>query len=152
MELEKSLETDLIEAMKARDEIRVQVLRLVKSALKNYSIEIKDDLSPQQVLGVLQKEAKKRQDSITQYQAAGREDLVRQEQAELEIIEGYLPEQPSEDDLRAAVDAAVLEIGDSPAAMGQIIARVREQFSGAVDGSTLAAMVREALQKRTTEQ
>ncbi|MDQ5944132.1 MAG: uncharacterized protein QG658_198 [Patescibacteria group bacterium] len=147
MNLEQTLEADLLEAMKARDEIRVQVLRLVKSALKNQSIEVKGELTPQQMLAVLQKEAKKRQDSITQYQAAGRDDLVRQEQAELEILDTYLPEQASDEEIRAAVQAAVKEVGASPAAMGQVIARVREQFSGAVDGAALAAMVREELQK-----
>ncbi len=145
MSLEQSLETDLIEAMKARDEIRVQVLRLVKSALKNYEIEVKGDLSPQQVLAVLQKEAKKRQDSIEQYSAAGREDLVGQEEAELKIIQGYLPEQASESDLRKAVQKAVADLGDQQGAMGQIIGRVREEFSGAVDGALLAKIVREEL-------
>ncbi len=147
MNLEQNLEADLLEAMKARDEIRVQVLRLVKAALKNQSIEVKGELTPQQMLAVLQKEAKKRQDSITQYRDAGRNDLVEQEQAELEILEAYLPEQASEEELREAVKAAVAEVGASPAAMGQVIARVREQFSGAVDGATLAAIVREELQK-----
>jgi hypothetical protein len=131
--------------MKARDEIRVQVLRLVKSALKNYEIEVKGDLSPQQVLAVLQKEAKKRQDSIEQYSAAGREDLVGQEEAELKIIQGYLPEQASESDLRKAVQKAVADLGDQQGAMGQIIGRVREEFSGAVDGALLAKIVREEL-------
>ena len=145
MSLEQSLETDLIEAMKARDEIRVQVLRLVKSALKNYEIEVKGDLSPQQVLAVFQKEAKKRQDSIEQYSAAGREDLVGQEEAELKIIQGYLPEQASESDLRKAVQKAVADLGDQQGAMGQIIGRVREEFSGAVDGALLAKIVREEL-------
>lgn len=145
MSLEQSLETDLIEAMKARDEIRVQVLRLVKSALKNYEIEVKGDLSPQQVLAVLQKEAKKRQDSIEQYAAAGRKDLVSQEEAELKIIQGYLPEQASEADLRVAVKKAVADLGSQQGAMGQIIGRVREEFSGAVDGALLAKIVREEL-------
>jgi uncharacterized protein len=147
MNLEQTLEADLLEAMKARDEIRVQVLRLVKAALKNQSIEVKGDLTPQQMLAVLQKEAKKRQDSIEQYRDAGRDDLVQQEQAELEILDTYLPEQASDEEMRAAVKVAVQEVGTSPAAMGQVIARVREQFSGAVDGAALAAMVREELQK-----
>lgn len=151
MSLEQSLETDLIEAMKARDEIRVQVLRLVKSALKNYEIEVKGDLSPQQVLAVLQKEAKKRQDSIEQYSAAGREDLVSQEEAELKIIQGYLPEQASEADLRVAVQKAVADLGDQQGAMGQIIGRVREEFSGAVDGALLAKIVREELANRASQ-
>lgn len=148
MNLEQTLEADLVAAMKARDEIRVQVLRLVKAALKNQTIEVRGDLTPQQMLAVLQKEAKKRQDSISQYRAAGRDDLVRQEQAELEILDTYLPDQASDEAIRAAVRIAVADAGDSPAVMGQVIARVREKFSGAVDGATLAAIAREELQKR----
>lgn len=147
MRLDQTLETDLLEAMKARDEIRVQVLRLVKAALKNQEIEVKGDLTPQQMLAVLQKEAKKRQDSITQYEAAGRDDLVRQERAELEILDKYLPDQVSTEEMREAVRQAIADADDGSATMGQVIAQVREKFSGAVDGAALAAMVREELQK-----
>lgn len=147
MSLDQTLEADLLEAMKARDEIRVQVLRLVKAALKNQEIEVKGDLTPQQMLAVLQKEAKKRQDSITQYEAAGRDDLVRQERAELEILDEYLPDQVSTEEMRAAVRQAIADADDNSATMGQVIAQVREKFSGAVDGAALAAMVREELHK-----
>ncbi|QQS27176.1 GatB/YqeY domain-containing protein [bacterium] len=147
MRLDQTLETDLLEAMKARDEIRVQVLRLVKAALKNQEIEVKGDLTPQQMLAVLQKEAKKRHDSITQYEAAGRDDLVRQERAELEILDEYLPDQVSTEEMREAVRQAITDADDNSATMGQVIAQVREKFSGAVDGAALAAMVREELQK-----
>jgi uncharacterized protein YqeY len=147
MNLDQTLEADLLEAMKARDEIRVQVLRLVKAALKNQEIEVKGNLTPQQMLAVLQKEAKKRQDSITQYEAAGRDDLVRQERAELEILDEYLPDQVSTEEMRAAVRQAIADADDNSATMGQVIAQVREKFSGAVDGAALAVMVREELHK-----
>ncbi len=144
MEVAKSLEADLAEAMKARDEIKVQVLRLLRAAMKNYQIEVRQDLSPQQMLQVLQKEAKKRQDSITQYEAAGRQDLADKERAELKIIDEYLPEQANEEQVRSAVQAAIAEAGQS-ATMGQVIATVREALNGAVDGSQLAAITREEL-------
>lgn len=146
MDIEKSLEADLATAMRARDEVKVQVLRLLKSALKNYQIEVREDLSPQQMLQVLQKEAKKRQDSIHQYTEAGREDLAKKEAIELDIIDSYLPAQVSEADIREAVAAAVAEAGEN-AQMGQIIGQVREKFNGAVDGSLLAQITREALAK-----
>lgn len=145
-QLEQQLEADLVEAMKARDEIRLQVLRLLKAALKNYSIEVRADLSPQQVLQVLQKEAKKRQDSIQQYGDAGRDDLVKQEQAELEVLQQYLPAPISEEDIRSAVKAAIADGGlEGQAAMGQVIAAVREKFDGAADGSMVARIAREEL-------
>ena len=89
MELLDQLESDLAEAMKLRDEVKTTTLRLLKSAMKNYQIELGHDLTMQEALAVLQKEAKKHQDSISQYQNANREDLAKEEQAELEVIKQY---------------------------------------------------------------
>ncbi len=145
--LEETLQTDLIAAAKARDEVKLQVLRLLKAALQNYSIEIKGELSPQQVLQVLQKAAKQRQDSIEQYAKAGRTDLVDQETTELKILSAYLPAQPSETDVEAAVKAAIAEVKDGQANLGQIIATVREHFDGVVDSALVAKLAREELSR-----
>ncbi len=140
------LDADLVTAMKARDEVRLQVLRLLKAAMHNYAIEIKGELSPQQMLQLLQKEAKKRQDSIEQYAAADRTDLVDKETAELAILKAYLPEQPSESEIRAVVTEVIAEQNATgTAAMGHVISAVRERFSGAADGAMIAQLTREAL-------
>lgn len=145
MDLVERLEADLMEATKARDEVTLQVLRLLKAALKNYSIEMRQDLSPQQALQILQKEAKKRQESIVQFHEADRQDLVDKESAQLEVLQRYLPKQPDESDVRKAAQSIITENSLSgQAAMGQLITALKEQFDG-LDGSLAARIAREEL-------
>ena len=148
MDLIDQLESDLAEAMKLRDEVRTTTLRLLKSALKNYQIELGHDLSMQEALSVLQKEAKKHQDSIKQYEDAKREDLANEEKAELDVIEKYLPEQMSQDEVEKAVDSAIAELGASgPADMGKVIGLVRQKTEGQADGSMIAQLAKQKLSK-----
>ena len=143
MHLTEQLEADLAAAMRERDQVRLQVLRLLKSALKNQQIEIGHELTAQEMMAVLQKEAKKRRDSIEAYQKAGREDLVGGESAELEEIEHYLPAQMSESDVRAIVREVVAANPD--AQMGQVIGEVIARAGGLTDGSVVSRLVREQL-------
>lgn len=146
MELLDQLESDLAEAMKLRDEVKTTTLRLLKSAMKNYQIELGHDLTMQEALSVLQKEAKKHQDSISQYQNANREDLANEEQAELEVIKQYLPEQMSREDLEKVVDAVISETGASTAAdMGKVIGAVRQKTEGKADGAMIAEIAKSKL-------
>lgn len=146
MELLDQLESDLAEAMKLRDEVRTTTLRLLKSAMKNYQIELGHDLTMQESLSVLQKEAKKHQDSIAQYQNANRQDLAQEEQAELEIIKQYLPEQMSREELEKVVDSAIAESGASgPADMGKVIGLVRQKTEGKADGAMIAEVAKSKL-------
>ena len=146
MELLDQLESDLAEAMKLRDEVKTTTLRLLKSAMKNYQIELGHDLTMQEALSVLQKEAKKHQDSISQYQNANREDLAKEEQAELEVIKQYLPEQMSREDLEKVVDAVISETGASTAAdIGKVIGAVRQKTEGKADGAMIAEIAKSKL-------
>lgn len=148
MDLIDQLESDLAEAMKLRDEVRTTTLRLLKSALKNYQIELGHDLTMQEALSVLQKEAKKHQDSIKQYEDAKREDLANEEKAELDVIEKYLPEQMSKDEVEKAVDSAIAELGSTgPADMGKVIGLVRQKTEGQADGSMIAELAKQKLSK-----
>jgi uncharacterized protein YqeY len=148
MDLIDQLESDLAEAMKLRDEVRTTTLRLLKSALKNYQIELGHDLTMQEALSVLQKEAKKHQDSIKQYEDAKREDLANEEKAELNVIEKYLPEQMSKDEVEKAVDSAIAELGATgPADMGKVIGLVRQKTEGQADGSMIAELAKQKLSK-----
>ncbi len=148
MDLIDQLESDLAEAMKLRDEVRTTTLRLLKSALKNYQIELGHDLSMQEALSVLQKEAKKHQDSIKQYEDAKREDLANEEKAELDVIEKYLPEQMSKDEVEKAVESAIAELGATgPADMGKVIGLVRQKTKGQADGSMIAQLAKQKLSK-----
>ena len=122
------------------------LLRLLKSAMKNYQIELGHDLTMQESLSVLQKEAKKHQDSIAQYQNANRQDLAQEEQAELEIIKQYLPEQMSREELEKVVDSAITELGASgPADMGRVIGLVRQKTDGKADGAMIAEVAKAKL-------
>jgi uncharacterized protein YqeY len=142
------LEADLAAAAKARDQVRLTVLRLLKTALLNYKIEVGEDLTPQQIMSVLQKEAKKHQDSIEQYKNANRDDLVAEESAELEIIDEYLPAKMSADDLEKIVDDSITEAGAiTMADMGKVMQIASKKAAGAADGSALSSLVKEKLSK-----
>ena len=146
MDLIDQLESDLGEAMKLRDEVRITTLRLLKSALKNYQIDLGHDLTMQEALSVLQKEAKKHQDSIKQYEDAKREDLASEEKAELEVIEKYLPEQMGREDVEKAVDSAIDELkATGPSDMGKVIGLVRQKTEGQADGSMIAEIAKQKL-------
>ncbi|MCX6805668.1 MAG: GatB/YqeY domain-containing protein [Patescibacteria group bacterium] len=140
------LEADLASAAKARDQIRLSVLRLLKSALKNYEIEVGHDATPQEIMTVLQREAKKRQDSINQYGSANRQDLVDEEQAELEILEEYLPPKLSDEDLDKLVAQAIQETSaTSPADMGKVMQAVMKLTGAGADGKVVSEKVKSAL-------
>ena len=146
MELTDRIEQDLITAAKARDEIRLQVLRLLKSALKNYSIEIKGEVSAQQMLQILQKEAKKRQEAATIFATNDRMDLAQKEQAELAILEEYLPAMPSEAEMRQAAQIIIQKDQlEGMQAMGKVLEQLRSKFDGAIDGAQASRIVREEL-------
>ncbi len=143
MQLVEQLEADLAAAMRERDQLRLQVLRLLKSALKNQQIEVGHELSAQEMMAVLQKEAKKRRDSIDAYTKAGRDDLVAEESAELKEIEHYLPAQASEEDVRVVVQEVIASSPD--AQMGQIIGQAMAKLAGQADGGLVSRVVREEL-------
>lgn len=148
MDLIDQLESDLAEAMKLRDEVKITTLRLLKSSLKNYQIDLGHDLTMQEALSVLQKEAKKHQDSINQYNDANRDDLAKEEQAELDVIEKYLPEQIPKDELEKIVDQAISELNATgPADMGKVIGKVRQETEGKADGSLIAELAKSKLSK-----
>lgn len=146
MDINSELEADLTEAMKLRDEVRMTTLRLLKSALKNYQIELGHDLTMQESLSVLQKEAKKHQDSIEQYQKADRQDLADEEKAELKVIEKYLPEQMPESEVAKLVDEAIKQTGATGQAdMGKVIGVVRQKADGSADGALIAKIAKQKL-------
>ena len=146
MDLFDTLEADLLEATKTRDEIRTGVLRLLKSALKNQQIEVGQDLSLPEILAVLQKEAKKRRDSIAAYQKAGRTDLVEEEQQELDIIDTYLPAQATDEEVAKVVDEVIKATSASDvSAMGAVMGQAMAKLQGRADGNQVSAVVRDKL-------
>ena len=139
------------EAMKAKNERAVSTLRMVNSTLKNADIEArgsgKPPLGDAELLGLLQKMIKQRQESVELYQKGGRADLVKQEQEEIAIIAGYLPKQMSDAEMTAAIEAAIKETGASSMKdMGKVIGALRGQYAGQMDFGKASGMVKAKLQ------
>lgn len=142
----ETLQRDLKEAMRAGDVIRRETLRMVIAALKNRRIEKGSDLDETDELAVLVKSVKSRQDSVDQYAAAGRDDLAAKERAEIEIIQGYLPAQLSEDEVRDLVREAIAETGaESKKDLGLVMKSVMADHKGRVDGKLVQRLAGELL-------
>jgi uncharacterized protein len=141
------IQGDLTAAMKQKDELRLSVLRMMKSALKNKEIEKMRPLDDLESLQVLQTLVKQRRDSVHQFTQGGRKDLAQKEAKEITIIEDYLPNAPSDEELRRAIEAAIAEAGaDSLKQMGAVIKAARGRLEGkAIDGKVLSDRVRERL-------
>ena len=141
------IQSDLTAAMKEKDELRLSVLRMMKSALKNKEIEKVRALDDLESLQVLQTLVKQRRESVDQFTRGGRMDLAEKEKKEIAIIETYLPAAASEDEMRHAVETAIAESGaDSLKQMGAVVKAARAKLEGkVVDGKALSDKVRERL-------
>jgi uncharacterized protein YqeY len=144
--LAEQIEQDLQAALRAGDTAKVSLLRLLKSGLKNEQIKLGKELDEAAVMKVLQREAKQRKDSITAYQQAERPDLVEFEQAELKLIEDYLPQGMTEAELDELIASVIQEVGASSAKeMGVVIGAVMQRAGGRADGGAVAQKVRQQL-------
>ncbi|HTK24356.1 MAG TPA: GatB/YqeY domain-containing protein [Gaiella sp.] len=146
MTLIADIESELKEARLARDNQRRDALALLLSALRSAQKELQRELSEDESLQVLQRERKKRSEAMEAYDAAGREEQADREEFELEVIEEFMPEPLSEDDLEEIVDNVIAEVGaTSLHDLGRVMADVMPQVSGRADGSTVSQLVREKL-------
>lgn len=146
MLLTERIEHDYIAAYKAKDALRLGVLRLLKTSAKNLQVELMRPVTEDELATVIQKQAKQRQDSIEQFTAANRQDLADKEAAELAILKDYLPEQLSEAELLAAIDAAIAALGvTNMSGMGKVIQSVMTEFKGRVDGKAVSSAVKARL-------
>lgn len=140
------LKSDLIAAMKARDELTVRVLRMVVSDLHNRKIEARKDLSEEQVIGALRTAVKQRREAAEQFAKGGRQDRADAELAEIEVVKEYLPNLLEGDELRAAVDDVIADTGAlSPSDMGKVMGQLMSRYQGRIDGKAASALVRERL-------
>ena len=149
MSLKERIESDLKTALLAGEKDKAMTLRGLKSAILNVEIETgKRDagLSDDEIITVFQKEAKKRQESADLYNQGGSKDKASAELAEKELIENYLPEQLSEEEIQTVVEKAITELGATDMkAMGQVIGKVKQQLGPAADGAVIARLVKEKL-------
>jgi uncharacterized protein len=148
--LRDEINNDLKGAMKARDERRVSTLRLVNAAIKNADIDVsrqgKGDLTDDELLALMQKMIKQRQESVEIYDKAGRGELAAKEREEIAIIEAYLPKQLSEDEIGGLVAALVKETGASAMKdMGRVMAALKERYAGKLDFAKASAALKKLL-------
>ena len=142
---------DLTQAMKDQDDVRRRALRSLRAALANKEIEQREEgtetaLSEQEELAVVRKQVKQRRDSIEQYEEAGRDDLAQKEREEIGVLEKYLPDRMSDEELAERLDAIIDEVGaTSMADMGPVMGRAMDELRGRVDGNRVQQMVQDAL-------
>jgi uncharacterized protein YqeY len=148
MSLKEQITADLTGAMKAKDAEKLSVLRMVKANLMNRKIEKGDELTDEEIQKALQSLVKQRRDSIEQYTTAGRTELADKEAAEIAVIEVYLPQSASAEDISAAVEAAIAETGASSMKdMGAVMKAAQAKLEGkTVDGRALSEAVKGKLQ------
>jgi uncharacterized protein YqeY len=147
-ELKERLRADLNAAMRARDQVRMRTLRMALTSITNEEVAGASarDLTDDEIVKVLTREARKRREAAEAFSAAGRGDQAAAERAEGEVLAGYLPAQLSDDELAALVDAAIAETGASGmASMGQVMKTVTPTVAGRADGARVAAEVRRRL-------
>ncbi len=147
MNLLEILNHDLKRAMKAGDDVSKRTLRSLKAAITRAQKDRDNQpLSDEEIIAVLQKQAKQRKDSIAAYQQAGRADLVEEESAELAVIERYLPQMMNEEEIRQAAQSVIADMGASgPRDMGKVMGKLMPQLRGKADGRLVNQVVRELL-------
>jgi uncharacterized protein YqeY len=145
-----TIKAALVTSMKGGDKSRTAAIRLIQSAIKNRDIELRGNANPPEddvlVTEVLQKMIKQRRESIAMYEAGGRAELAAAEQAEVEVIEGFLPAQMSEEETKAAIDAIATELGASSVKdMGRVMAALKDRHAGQLDMSKASGLVKARL-------
>jgi len=146
MSLMDRIQTDLKQAMRDKNEVARETLRMVLADIKNRHIEVQRDLEEKDFLEVLGRAVKTRRDSATQYEDAGRPELAAKENTEIAVIEGYLPAQLSGDEARAAVQAAITESGASSMKdMGAVMKVLMAKYKGQIDGKAAQGLLKELL-------
>ena len=147
MSLKQQLTDDMKAAMKAGEKDRLATIRLINAALKQKEVDERIELDDAAVLAVLEKMVKQRKDSISQYEAAGRDDLAAVEKAEMAVIQAYLPAPLSEAEIDAAIQTAIAEAnaGTGPAAMGKVMGVLKPKLAGKADMGLVSQRLKAAL-------
>ncbi len=146
MALKDQIRNDIKEAMKAKDTVRRDALRLLNSAMKQIEVDERKELSDEDVIAIIQKQIKQRNDSVAQYKAAGREELADKELAEIACFEAYLPRQLDDAELEEEVKAIVAQTGaSSMKEMGKVMGVASKKLAGRADGKRISACVKRLL-------
>ena len=146
MSLKTQLTDDMKAAMKGGDKPRLAVIRLINAAIKQKEVDERIELDDAAVIAAMEKMVKQRKDSVSQFDAAGREDLAQVERDEMAVIETYLPEKMDEAGILAAIDAAIAQTGASgPADMGKLMGVLKPQLAGQADMGLVSKLIKQKL-------
>ncbi|WP_188241555.1 GatB/YqeY domain-containing protein [Stenotrophomonas maltophilia] len=146
MSMKQQLTEDMKAAMKAGEKHKLGVIRLINAAIKQREVDERIELDDTAVIAVLDKMVKQRKDSVSQYEAASREDLAEIERAEIVVIEAYLPAKMGEAEIVAAIQAAIAETGASgPADMGKLMGALKPKLAGQADMGLVSKLVKQQL-------
>jgi len=146
MTLKEQLTQDMKSAMKQKDRVQLATIRLLRSAIKNREIELREELNDEEVIKVISTSVKQHKESIEQFKKGGREELVKKEQAELKILESYLPQQMSEAEINALVQEAIEAVNaTSMKDMGKVMKYIMPKTQGRADGKMINQLVKAQL-------
>lgn len=147
MSLLESLQKDMVAAMKAKDKTKLSTVRMLKAAVTNEQINVGHDLTSDEEVSVLSRELKQRKDSLEEFKAAGRDQAVADLEAEIAVVESYLPEQLSVDEVKAVVEETIKAVGaTSKADFGKVMGVLMPKLKGKADGKLVNATVKELVQ------
>ena len=146
MSLKQQLQQDLKEAMKAKDTFKRDTIRFLMSAIKQVEVDTRKELSDEDIIKIIQKSVKQREEAAVQYKEGGREDLYEKEMKEAQILKSYLPAQLSDEDLEARLKEIIAEVGaTSLKDMGKIMGVATKELAGRADGKRINQMVKKIL-------
>lgn len=144
MDLKTKLTEDMKKYMKEKNKKALNAIKILKTEIKKAEVEKQKELNDNEIISLIRKQIKMRQDSIEQYSSAGRNDLVEEEEYELNILKGYLPPEMSDEELEKIVKKTIDELGEN-VKFGQVMGRVMKELKGKVDGNRVNSMVKNLL-------
>lgn len=146
MSLKEKLQEDLKSSMKNKDTVRKSVITLIRAAIKQYEVDNRKELGDDGVIDIISKQLKQRKDSLVEFEKAGREDLIEETKSEIQVLEEYLPQQLSEEELEQIVIETIAEVGaTSMKDMGKIMSTIKPKTAGRADGRKINELVKKNL-------
>ncbi len=146
MNIDEKVNGEMVSAAKAKDQVRLSAIRMMKAAMQNREIDLKRKLNEVEFLQLLSSMVKQRKDSIDQFRKGGREDLVEKEEAQLKVIQSFMPQQMSEEDVVREIEAAIREVGAVRVKdMGKVMKVLMPKLTGKADGKIVGEKVKEKL-------
>ncbi|EFM64485.1 YqeY-like protein [Peptostreptococcus stomatis DSM 17678] len=146
MSLKEKLQEDLKSSMKNKDTIRKSVVTLIRAAIKQHEVDNRVELADDAIIDIISKQLKQRKDSLAEFEKANRDDLIEETKSEIQVLEGYLPQQLSEEELEKIVIETIAEVGaTSMKDMGKIMATIKPKTAGRADGRKINELVKKNL-------